>query len=289
MLRRGNKIGIVACSDSYQEKQRSTLFQLEESIKKLELEPVFSTCIIGETFKPTKEEKAKALMDFYKDDEIRVIFDTSGGNLAIEILPFLDYEVIKQNKKPFFGYSDLTTVLNAITTKTGCETYLYQIRNLTYEYKEQQITDFKQTLFEGKQNLFDFNVSWMNKERMEGIVCGGNIRCFLKLACTEYFPDVTGKILFLEAYSGSANLIISMMTQLKLMGVFDKLNGLIIGTFTQMEREHIVPDIKSIVKNVIDDDRLPIAITKQIGHGSDSKALILGKKLILEKSNGILR
>lgn len=80
-------------------------------------------------------------MDFYRDDTIEEIFDVSGGDMANEILPYLDFQTIAYAKKHFWGYSDLTTVLNAIYARTGKASVLYQIRNLTYEHSQQQITD----------------------------------------------------------------------------------------------------------------------------------------------------
>ena len=56
-------------------------------------------------------------MNFYQDREIQMIFDISGGDIANEILPYLDFEVIAENPKPFWGYSDLTTIMNAIYAK----------------------------------------------------------------------------------------------------------------------------------------------------------------------------
>ena len=62
--------------------------------------------------------------------------------IANEILPFLDFEIIKKNKKLFWGYSDLTTIINAIYTKTNNESILYQIKNLVAEDMEEQTNNF---------------------------------------------------------------------------------------------------------------------------------------------------
>ena len=94
-------------------------------------------------FNGIAKERANALMSFYKDAEIKGIFDISGGDVANGILPYLDYDVIANSPKIFLGYSDLTTVLNAIYQKTGRASVLYQIRNLIYEHKEEQISDYK--------------------------------------------------------------------------------------------------------------------------------------------------
>ena len=62
------------------------------------------------------------------------MFDVSGGDESNGVLEYLDYEAIRErnaeNPVAFFGYSDLTAVLNALYAKTGMRTGLYQIRNL---------------------------------------------------------------------------------------------------------------------------------------------------------------
>ena len=79
-------------------------------------------------------------MDFYLDDTIDAICDISGGDIANGILPYLDYSVIAKMDKQFWGYSDLTTILNAIYAKTGQTGVLYQIRNVLYKERKQQMT-----------------------------------------------------------------------------------------------------------------------------------------------------
>ena len=66
--------------------------------------------------------------------------------MSNELLPYLDFEVIRNSEKSFYGYSDLTTILNAIYAKTGKEAVLYQIRNLLYRHGEVQRRDFINTL-----------------------------------------------------------------------------------------------------------------------------------------------
>ena len=47
-------------------------------------------------------------MDFYKNDEIKAIFDISGGDIANGILPYIDYDVIASSSKLFWG----TNIIN---------------------------------------------------------------------------------------------------------------------------------------------------------------------------------
>ena len=284
MLKSGDKIGIVCCSNGQKIAYAEKIKYLEQTLKAIGLHPVFSDHIYEKEsiFSGTAQERANALMSFYKDEEIKAIFDISGGDIANGILPYLDYDIIAKSEKMFWGYSDLTTVINAIYAKTGKASVLYQIRNLIYDHKEQQIADFQNTVLQKESDLFQFNYQFVQKNSMQGVVVGGNIRCFLKLAGTEYMPNLKGKILLLESYSGAVAKMETYLCQLKQMGAFDKAAGILLGTFTEMEQENCMPTVETLIKRIVGED-LPIAVTRDIGHGTNAKAIVIGKELDLEE------
>lgn len=284
MFKHGDKIGIVCCSNGQKWTYTEKIKCLENTLIDIGLQPVFSDCVYEKEsiFSGTVKERANALMKFYKDEEIKGIFDISGGDVANGILPYLDYEIIANSSKMFWGYSDLTTVINAIYKRTGKASVLYQIRNLIYDYKEQQIANFKNTIIHNGNDLFNINYKFIQQSKMHGIVVGGNIRCFLKLAGTEYMPELTDKILLLESFGGTVAKMETYLCQLQQMGVYDKVAGIILGTFTEMETEKCIPTIETLVKKIVGED-LPITVTRDIGHGTDSKGIIIGQELYLEK------
>lgn len=278
----GDKVAIVCCSDGMPQDSRDIINKLNGTLLNIGLNPVFSDYIYrkNSVFSGSARQRASALMNFYRDKEIKAVFDISGGDIANEILPYLDYNVIKESGKLFFGYSDNTSVINAIYAKAGKASALYQIRNLIYGHGDKQVLDFKNTLIDGKDDLFRFNYEFVQKESMQGIVVGGNIRCLLKLAGTEYFPDMEGKILLLEAYHGTVPHMVTYLNQLKQIGVFNKINGILLGTFSQMEKLCSVPSVVDLLKLYVGKD-IPVACTGQIGHGTDSKAILIGKEICI--------
>lgn len=282
MLKQGDKIAIVCCSNGEPKSYQEKLQRLHNILEEIGMTPVWSDYIYEQdtVFSGTAQQRAEVLMRFYQDETIRGIFDISGGDIANEILPYIDFDVIAQSNKMFWGYSDLTTIINAIYAKTGQASVLYQIRNLLYDDSVRQIQNFTNTVLHGKQDLLDFTYQFVQKESMQGVVIGGNIRCLLKLAGTPYMPDMTGKILLLEARSGGVPQMVTYLNQLKQMGAFEKVSGILLGTYTQMEREACVPTITDLVKQYVG-NQLPIACTSEIGHGTDSKGIIIGKKLDL--------
>lgn len=293
MITTGSKIGIVCCSNGQKKENSEKIRRLEEILRSIGLQPVFSDYIYAkeDVFSGTAKERAQALMDFYLDDEIEEIFDISGGDIANGILPYLDYDVISDSGKTFWGYSDLTTVINAIYAKTGKASVLYQIRNLMYDHGKQQISDFRNTTINRTEDLFHIVYRFISQDssgitiggngiKMQGIVVGGNIRCFLKLAGTEYMPDFTDKILLLEGYTGTAAKMETYLCQLEQLGAFRKVEGILLGTFTEMQEKNAVPSMETLIRKFAGNN-LPVAVTEQIGHGTDAKGIWIGRELEL--------
>lgn len=280
MLKVNDRIALAVCSNGKKKEDRVRLEKLEVVLKEMGLVPVFSNYVYEGKFGRSASAKWRAneFMKFYEDDSIKAIFDISGGDLANEVLDYLDYKTICKNNKPFFGYSDLTTVLNGITTKTQQETYLYQIMNIIDN--EERCVDFEETLIHNKDNLTDISWQFLQGESVEGIVVGGSIRCFLRLAGTEYFPNVDNKVLFLEGMSTTIEGLITHLTQLKQIGVFNKISGLLLGTFTKIEQNLQNEDIYEILKDFVPEN-IPIAKTTEVGHSKDSKILVIGQKIKL--------
>ena len=281
LLNYGDKVGIVACSNGLDESNIVNMKELETTLNIIGLKTVFSDKIYKKisAFNGTGEERADVLMKFFKDSSIKAIFDVSGGDLANGVLDYLDFEIIKNNPKPFFGYSDLSVIINSLYSKTGMKTYLYQIRNLIEANKNKQIEEFKNTFMGNGNELLTFNYEWIQGNSMDGIVVGGNLRCFLKLSGTEYMPDFQDKIIFLESLGGDVPKMTTYLTQYKQMGVFKKVKGIILGSYTEMEREKYSPSIVEIVKEIVNNPNMPIAKTNEIGHGKDSKCIIIGGRI----------
>lgn len=262
------KIALVCCSDGQRPERSVIIEQLRGILRDHGVEAELSPVMYSPdgTFPASVKERAQVLMQYYMRDDIEAICDISGGNLANTMLAAMDFEVIKNHPKPFWGYSDLTAILNGIYAKTGTSGVLYCVKHLTGKH-----VDLK-TLFEPK-------VTFLRGSHMEGVVIGGNIRCFLKLAGTPYMPDFTDKILLLEARSGDVNACAAYLAQLSQMGAFDKANGVLLGTFTQMEKDGRKPTVEEMLLQIAPD--IPVAKTYDIGHAIDAKAIVIGEHLCL--------
>ena len=158
---------------------------------------------------------------------------------------------------------------------------LYQIRNLVGPEAAVQKKRFWKWQA-GEDDLTNISYEFVQGNQLRGTVVGGNIRCFLKLAGTPYWPDLTDKVLLLEARGGGVAQMTTYLSQLQQLSAFEKVRGILLGTFTQMEKENQQPDMVSLVRSFVG-EKLPVAKTRDIGHGADAKGIIIGKKIHVTK------
>ena len=271
------KAGLVCCSNGLPANRTTDVLQLCSVLRSCGIQPVPGEHLFRRDgfSSGTPRERADELIRFFKDDSIDAIFDLSGGDLANEILHFLDFDMIASSDKEFWGYSDITCVLNAICTKTGKPGVLYSVNNLIRSCGDYQQNQFSQYNHMESDELFSVPVRFLQGCEMEGIVVGGNLRCLLKLAGTPYFPNLSDKLLLLESLGGGADRMAAFIAQLEQMGAFEKIAGLLLGTFTQMEQENGPYSMEKLILNRVPAS-LPVAKTDWIGHGPDAHAIRIG-------------
>ncbi|RXY99978.1 S66 family peptidase [Fictibacillus sp. S7] len=121
-LEKGTTIGVTAPSSGLSDELHPLLNQ---AMERMEKEGYKVVC--GKT--PWTQHKAKSadakvraaeFNDMMKGQDIDIIIPPWGGELLIEMLPFVDYSI----KKPkwILGYSDISVLLLAITLTTGMAT-----------------------------------------------------------------------------------------------------------------------------------------------------------------------
>lgn len=273
-------VGIVACSNALKMECQEDIQQLVEFLEKSGKQVILSKCIYEKNgiFSGTGKERADELMRLFSDPDIIDIYDISGGDMANEVLDFLDFEQIKRSKATFWGYSDLTTIINAIYSQTKKSSVLYQIKNLIHD----DYGKVQRQRYLNPTELFNPSFNLIQGDHIKGIVIGGNIRCFLKLAGTKYFPDVTDKLLLIESWGGQVPQMITYLSQLRSLGVFKKIKGILIGTFSEMEAKGCQPDIVTLVRSFVG-NHIPIAQTREIGHKHDAKAICIGEEIEISR------
>ena len=244
----------------------------------------------------TPKQRAEDLNNMFSDKDVKAIFTVKGGDMVNGILPYINFENIKNNPKIFLGMSDITVLLCAINKMTGlitfhCQDYIWFGKDSVTDYDKNEIID---KLFEGNKTIipydnrefFDFK-----NEEIIGKSYGTNIKCLLKLLGTPYMPDLENTILFLEGYSSDIIQWNTMLEQYNQIGVLNK--AIVFGyiyqlQFVEKDKYNIVEELRKI--NV----EIPVVKTNDFGHmhgnsiipigaevkiNSKDKSIIIGKYL----------
>ena len=207
-------------------------------------------------------QRADELNQMFHDRRIQAVFCVRGGYGSAELLPFLDYRGIRRNPKIFVGYSDMTAIHLALQCRSGLVTFHGPMvkSNLigpkfqeerpksqeeregwhTYQWeslwkmigRDGELADSGRAVFQNPPGEKIRFLCGPDTGRIRGTLAGGNLSVLVKLAGTGYLPGLQGKILFLEDVGESAARIHMNLIQLEQMGVFHKVQGVLLGDFT---------------------------------------------------------
>ena len=237
-LKKGDTIGVIAPSDSLEEKdvefiQKSSKLFEDLGFKVQLSEFVFSNSL-GYSASPF--EKASDVNSMFANPDIKALFIVKGGENSNTTFDYLDYELIKNNPKILCGFSDSTSITNMITSKTGLVTFSgATFKSLTswetdYAFNEVVKRFIDKSLEFGTP---DDKFETLREGTATGRLIGGNLSLISQMVCGKYCLDFTDKILFIEelGFESSPARISSYLYYMKQNSVFDKIKGLWIGNY----------------------------------------------------------
>ncbi len=245
-------------------------------------------------FSAPDESRAAEFMEMIGDPEVKGIFFIRGGWGCARILPFIDFEVIRNNPKVIMGFSDLSTLLNAITHKTGLITFHGPNGNASWNSRTMEY--FHSLMVHGETHTFqnrteDLKIRTVQGGVAEGELFGGNLTVISSLIGSDNLPDWTNKILFLEDLKEEPYRIDRMLTQLKMAGVFNQVNGIVLGAFRDCIAEE--PDRAFTIDEVFDQHfkglNKPVYANAQFGHVVNKFVLPVGTKVRINADKGTIQ
>ena len=278
-LKKGDTIGVIAPSNYI---EKDDLEYINASIALMEasgFKVKFGKYVFEDTlgYGTSQEKRAADINWAFTDGEVKAIMCVKGGEDSNTTLDYIDYEMIKKHPKIICGFSDNTSILNAIHEKTGLVTYHGPtFKSLTswetgYAYKQ-----FIKTFAENTESLImgepEDEYTTIQAGQATGELVGGNLSLFTKLVCGKYAVNVQDKILFLEelGFEAAPEMVNSNIYYLKQNGVFDRIAGLWIGNYEHPSKV----SIEKIIKNAIEDEyKFPIIKSDNFGH-IDKKIII---------------
>lgn len=284
-LKIGDTIGVVAPSDPIIGEKIQELEEARKIIEKLGFKVKYSKNLFSNTngYSSTAREKAEDINSMFADKSINMIWCAKGGANSNSVFEYLDYDLIKENPKIICGYSDITSLTNMITAKTGLVTF----SSTNFKTVATDETDY--SLKEVLKRFVDGNLELGLKEDkditiQEGIatgeLIGGNLLLTRGMVSGKYKIDFTDKILFLEEFGLESYpaLCSNDLYFMKQNGVFDKIKGLWIGNYEHesgISLEKIISDVLELPNEKY---KFPIIKSNYFGHTERKTVIPIGTK-----------
>ncbi len=239
----------------------------------------------------TDERRLAELHRLWDDDQVKAILAVRGGYGCARLLSGLDFDLIARKPKILLGFSDLTTLLNAISRRTGLVTYHGPLLSTLARDGRPALLDALNALAPNADQPPPLKgLEVLRPGRAQGPLLGGNLTCLVHLLATPYEPELTGAILLLEDINEPAYRLDRMLTQLGLSGRLDRIAGVILGEFLGGDGQTIA-DLELIWRRVLALTRhlVPVWANFPVGHGPRNILLPIGLPVMMDSDSGRLR
>jgi len=295
-LHSGDKVALIAPSDSFKKTSSIGPAAIERFEKEFGIHVEYwkhameEPDLLGSS---SIKSRVGDLHNAFKDKSVKAVICATGGFNANDLLPYIDWKIIKDNPKPLIGSSDLTVLLNAVYAKTGVTTYhgpnFFRFgMKLGLEYT---LEYFQKALFSTKpfsvspsrkwsedkwykdqdKRMFSKNEGYIvcNSGIAKGKILGGNLCSFNLLQGTEYMPKLKDTVLFIEDDALAGDLTFGEfyrnLQSLLQQPYANSIRGILIGRFLsncQMD----VEKLKFIAKSNKKLKDIPIIANIDFGH-----------------------
>jgi len=261
-LKKGDTIGIISPSYPYALKLKNRYERAKENLKKKGFTIIEGEFVYSQNgyATGTPKERAKDINMMFSNSAIAAIFFVNGGSVASEVLPYLDYELIKKNPKIIIGYSDAVPILLAIHTKTQLITFsgpmiipqfgeFPSILDYSWEslqnmlitpapptiitasafWTDEFLDSTKNEDLKPRKKITNQGYVVVNHGVAKGQIICANLRLLCSLIGTAYVPSLKNKILVLEDVSIGTDEIERNLMHLELSGNLDAVAAIVFG------------------------------------------------------------
>lgn len=262
-------------------------------------------------------ERVESIHELLKNRKVDILMAYWGGANTNEILPYLDYSLFTKFNKPVIGFSDTSAMLLAINKLAGITTFMGPAGisfdkpepfEYTYDY-------FKKIFIEKQKNIeikdseeFADDIYFLRKDSnhriknknsgrkvfrkgyAKGNIIASNLQTLLVLAGTKFFPDLKGKILFIEeAEEGNTKMIHRFLTHLSQLINLNTLAGICIGRFASQSGFSKEDSEERIYEEVFKDINIPIIYNLDFGHTDPLFTIPLGGEAVIDTKKNLLQ
>ena len=243
------------------------------------------------------ERRAQDLNALFADPEVDVVQSLQGGFGSAQTIPFLDFDTIAANPKPFVGYSDITALHVAISQRTGLATVygngLVGVGDPeTTKFTRDRLLDVLrgEGTSEVPRDPDDPYVRAIHGGKVTAPLVGGCLWLLMQTMGTPWEIDVAGKILFFEDVKAPPYYVDGFLTQLAHAGKLQQAVGVVVGEMKDCDwgDQRQASDwarsrsLEDVLEERLEPLGVPVLYKLPLGHGKHLASIPLGVRYTLD-------
>lgn len=296
---------VVAVAESLKQESPNRIFAEQRIKEYLGCEIVYGkhAMTTGVLNSASIEDRISDLHEAFADKSVDMIIAAKGGYNSNDLLDGIDWDLIKNNPKPFMGSSDVTVLVNAIYAITGnpvihgpCFIDFSERKGFEYslDYFGKVIRDADYSIYPSSEwsddNFFkdQENRTFIKNNgpiiiqegTAEGKLLGGNLCSFNLLQGTKYMPSFKNTILCIEdddlvgdSFFGEFNRNLTSLVQS--VGV-EEIKGVLVGR-NQIRSNMDIEKMRYVLLSKGFSKDIPIIIDLDFGHTKPYFSIPIGQ------------
>ncbi|MDH3329371.1 MAG: LD-carboxypeptidase [Desulfobulbaceae bacterium] len=227
------------------------------------------------------------------DDDVNALMALRGGYGCLRITEMLNYELIKARKKFIIGFSDISILLNTISSRAHIATVHGPVLTSLASTDKTSTMSLLSLLKEGlPEQIAADNIVILRAGDATGILRGGNLATLVHLLGTPWEIPWNNTLLLLEDTGEPMYKIDRMLTQLYHSGKLKKLSGIILGSFDTGddtdENNRLQKLVWQRVMELTEGSPCPVWGNFPAGHRERNLAVPLGVEMFMDSGSATL-
>lgn len=244
------------------------------------------------SFSGTYNERLHDLVEALLDPSVNVILCSRGGYGCVHLLPELDRLMmlpqVKNYTKQLVGFSDVSA-LHALWCKHGrTSIHASMAKALALGGPQDPLNIALLETLKGGMKAFGGSLPQRSpycthrEGKGHGLLVGGNLAVIGGLIGTPYNPVQPGRILLMEDIAEPIYKVERILYQLRLAGILDELQGMIVGQFSDYKyptADH--QDVYQMISRFLGQVKFPVVMDVNCGHIDNNRPIVLNRSATL--------
>lgn len=235
----------------------------------------------------TIQERAKELNQLIRNPSVRCIMSTIGGSNSNSLLPYIDYQALKEDPKIIIGYSDVTALLLGIYAQAELVTFygpalvasfgefpplvdatfssfidILCSSSVQHQYiMPKYWTDIRHDweTQDSAKEVYQNEWQFIGSGKVTGRIMGGNLNTMSGIWGSRYMPEIqNGDILLLEDSLKTIDIVERLFAHLLICGVFDRVAAVVLGKHELFDDRGTGRTVLDVLYEVLADKQVPI-------------------------------